>query len=319
MKKICCFFVSVLFLTLIFPILTGLLNPRKTSSPKAIRLPAESSFTVSCLNSETNTVTDVNLEEYLVGVLAAEMPAGYETEALKAQAVAARSYILSKLNTENPDHPNATVCTNSNHCKGWLSESDAKAKWKFTEKNRNWKKLQSAVQETEGEYMTYADQAIEAFFFASSGGRTENSEDVWQQGLPYLRSVESPEPAEEILSQVSLTISQFIQKINPHLDKPLSANTVPRFSDITRTQGGSVASINICGKTFSGTKLRNIFGLKSANFTVSVTSETVIFDVLGYGHGVGMSQKGANLMARQGKNYTEILSHYYTNIQIVKM
>lgn len=319
MKKICCFFVSVLSLTLIFPIFTGLLNPRKTSSPEAIRLPAESSLTASCLNSETNTVTDVNLEDYLVGVLAAEMPAGYAPEALKAQAVAARSYILSKLNTENPDHPNATVCTNPNHCKGWLSESDAKAKWKFTEKNRNWKKLQSAVKETEGEYMTYADQAIEAFFFASSGGRTENSEDVWQQGLPYLRSVESPEPAEEILSQVSLTNLQFIQKINPHLDKPLPTDTAPWFSDITRTQGGSVASISICGKTFSGTEIRNIFGLKSANFTVSAASETVTFDVLGYGHGVGMSQKGANLMAQQGKNYTEILSHYYTNIQIVKM
>ena len=319
MKKYCCFFVPFLLLAFIFPILTGFLNPRKLSAPESAKPYAETPIMVSCLNCETNTLTNVNLEEYLVGVLAAEMPASYEAEALKAQAVAARSYILSKLNTLNPDHPNATICTSSNHCKGWLSESNAKSKWNFTEKNQNWKKLQRAVSETVGEYMSYSDQAIEAFFFASSGGRTENSEDVWQQGLPYLRSVESPEPAEEILSQVSLTSSQFIKKINPHLDKPLSENTAPWFSDIARTQGGSVASINICGKTFSGTEVRRIFELKSANFTISIAQGTVDFNVLGYGHGVGMSQKGANQLAKQGKSYTEILSHYYTNIQIVKM
>lgn len=322
MKKPYIYTILLIFISLILPIALGLCNPLSADKmPESSDIAPEGSesVSVSCLNAETNTVSLVSLEEYLVGVLAAEMPANYEFEALKAQAVAARSYILSRTTRENPDHPTAAICTSPIHCKGWLSEADAKANWKTEEQLLNWEKLKAAVDATRGEYMIHDDAVVEAFFFSSGGGRTENSEDVWQAELPYLRSVESPEIPSESLSQISFSNSEFIRKINPYMNEPLATGTVPIISDVSRTDGGSVASLTVCGKVFRGTQIRSIFGLKSANFTVIVEGDSVRFDVIGSGHGVGMSQKGANLMAKNGKKYTEILSHYYTNIQIAKM
>ena len=316
------FFTIILFsFIFIFPCLLGLCFPRKPNSipgnPQSSSDNAEN-FTVSCLNTKTNSVSEVKLEDHLVGVLAAEMPASYEVEALKAQAVAARSYILSKLDKTNPEHPNAAICTNPAHCKGWLPESEAKEKWSDKEKNAYWQKLRAAVTATTGECMLYDNQAVEACFFASGGSRTENSEDVWQASLPYLRSVENNEYSDTTLSQTTFSAKEFIQKLN-NAGTQLPLGTAPTVSDISRTDGGAVASATLCGKTFKGTEIRKIFGLKSANFTVTVAPDSVTFDVIGNGHGVGMSQKGANSMAKDGKNYTEILLHYYTNIQIVKM
>jgi stage II sporulation protein D len=255
-----------------------------------------------------------------VGVLAAEMPAIYEQDALMAQAVAARSYILSKSNSPNADHPTAVICTDPAHCKGWLSQEEAEGKWKAGERKKYWKKLKSAVRDTCGEYMIYGDEVVEAFFFATSGGKTENSEDVWSTSLPYLRSVESPEDeyGKNYRSSAVFTFDEFYSTIKPYVGNIPKGGT-PDISRPKRTQGGSVAEITICGKTLKGSEVRGIFGLKSANFTVTVYDGKVTFDVVGYGHGVGMSQTGANEMAKNGKKYTEILQHYYTNIQIVKM
>ncbi len=320
MKHIAIFLMSVL---LLFPVLLALCLPREIQpkeSEGTYQVKADELF-VACLNVKTNEVSMVNLEEHLVGVLAAEMPAAYEPDALKAQAVAARSYILSKMNVPNAQHPTAIICTDPNHCKGWLSKEDALAKWKTEEQKKNWKKLKSAVKGTRGEYMMYEDEVVEAFFFATSGGKTENSEDVWSTSLPYLRSVESPEDknGKNYYSSAVFTLDEFYSKISPYFADKLPRATAPQISAPKRTEGGGIAEISICGKTFRGGEIRSIFGLKSANFTVTVSDDKVIFDVLGYGHGVGMSQTGANEMAKNGKKYTEILKHYYTNIQIVKM
>ncbi len=276
---------------------------------------------ISCLDTKTNTVFESDIEEYLVGVLAAEMPASYEMEALKAQAVAARSYILSNMDTPNPKHPSANVCTDSTHCKAWLSEADAKAKWKSFDKILYWNKLRSAVDSTRGEYMVYDDQVVEAFFFASSGGKTENSEDVWGSSRPYLKSVESSgdTSSSDCYSTLALGLSDFKSKLQPFFSQSLGSDTPLQIGTITRTQGGSVAEIVLFGKPFKGTEIRSVFGLRSANFIIDTVDDKVIFKVAGYGHGVGMSQVGANYMAKSGQNYTEILSHYYTNIQIVKL
>jgi len=323
MKKNQISLIALFSLLFVFPAALGLCFPRPINQTAHHSSKSESqlqNFTVTCLNTKTNTVSEVNLEEHLTGVLAAEMPASYELDALKAQAVAARSYILSKLGRTNPEHPEAVICTNPTHCKGWLSEEDAKAKWKTSEQNYNWNKLKSAVLSTEGEYMIYGDTVVEACFFSSGGTRTENSEDVWQASLPYLRSVENPEAAESTISQAIFTNEEFMNALAPHLDSTASdISPLPVITNISRTNGGSVATITICGKIFKGTEIRSIFGLKSANFTVNTDASTVTFEVIGNGHGVGMSQKGANQMAKNGKKYTEILSHYYTNIQIVKM
>ncbi|MBR2453100.1 MAG: stage II sporulation protein D [Clostridia bacterium] len=322
MKKLC-MPVFYIFLPLIIPMMVGLTFPRATGS--RISFPfsnkAEISDTITTLNIKTKTTEKIPLETYLVGVLAAEMPASYEEEALKAQSVAARSYIISKMGGGNPDHPDAQVCTDPNHCKGWLSEEDAKSKWKKGDKNKYWKKLTNAVKSTKGEYMTYNAEVVEAFFFASSGGKTENSEDVWSSSRPYLRSVESYGEAlsENNVSTVTFTRSQFAEKLNPHLSQPLDPSKSPSISEPQRTEGGSVRSINISDKTFKGTELRSILGLKSANFTITQSSDSITFTVKGYGHGVGMSQTGANYMAKEGHTYKEILSHYYTDIEFSKL
>ncbi|MBQ9757080.1 MAG: stage II sporulation protein D [Clostridia bacterium] len=322
MKKLCMPVFYVL-LPLIIPMMVGLTFPRTTGSHISFPFSnkGEISDTITTLNVKTGTTEKIPMETYLVGVLAAEMPASYEEEALKAQAVAARSYIFSKLDTENPNHPSAQVCTDPNHCKGWLSEEDAKAKWNTADKNKYWKKLANAVKSTSGEYMTYKDQVVEAFFFASSGGKTENSEDVWSSSRPYLKSVESygESLAEDNISTVTFTHTQLAEKLTPHLSQTLDPSKPPSIGEPVRTEGGSVSTISIAGKTFKGTELRSILGLKSANFTVSATDTTVTFTVKGYGHGVGMSQTGANYMAKEGYTYKEILSHYYTDIEFSKL
>lgn len=324
MKKLYTYTTSFLLLVfLLFPGVLALCRPRRTmpkGMAEAQQGKADELF-VTCLNVKTNEVLNVDLEEHLVGVLAAEMPAAYEPESLKAQAVAARSYIISKSNVTNPGHPAAAICTDSNHCKGWLSLEEADAKWKPEERDKNRRKLQKAVKATRGEYMIYQDEVVEAFFFAASGGKTENSEDVWSTSLPYLRSVKSPEDeaSANYRSSAVFTLDEFCTKISPYVSGELPAGAAPSISAPKRTEGGSVAQITICGKTFKGSEIRSIFGLKSANFTVEVSEDKVRFDVVGYGHGVGMSQTGANEMAKLGKKYTEILKHYYTNIQIVKM
>ncbi len=319
MKYITAFLMSVF---LLFPVLLALRMPREIKNenlPKGYKSSGEELF-VSCLNVKTNDVSMVNIEEYLVGVLAAEMPAAYEPDALMAQAVAARSYILSKMDAVNSDHSNATICTDPNHCKGWISKEESFAKWKPEERKENWKKLQKVVTATRGEYMIYDDEVVEAFFFATSGGKTENSEDVWSTSLPYLRSVESPEDENgtNYRSTAVFTFNEFYSRISPYAGN-FPKGGAPSISAPRRTEGGSIAEITVCGKTFRGSEIRSIFGLKSANFTVTVLDDKVRFDVVGYGHGVGMSQTGANEMAKNGKKYTEILQHYYTNIQIAKM
>ncbi len=312
-----------ILLPLIIPMMMGLSFPRATES--LISFPfsnkMEISDTITTLNIKTQNTEKIPMETYLVGVLAAEMPASYEEEALKAQAVAARSYIISKMGGGNPEHPDAQVCTDPNHCKGWLSEDDAKAKWKKEDKNKYWKKLTNAVKSTRGEYMTYNAEVVEAFFFASSGGKTENSEDVWSSSRPYLRSVESYGEAlsESNVSTVTFSHQQFAEKLDPHLPEPLDPSKSPSINEPQRTEGGSVRSIKIAGKIFKGTELRNILGLKSANFTITQSNGSITFTVKGYGHGVGMSQMGANYMAKEGHTYKEILSHYYTDIEFSKL
>ncbi len=326
MKKL--FFSGISFILIfvgLLPAILGLCFPRRLdnrifSSP-FFHKNLGGDTVISCLDTKANTVFEIDIEEYLVGVLAAEMPASYEMEALKAQAVAARSYILSNMESQNPNHPNADVCTDSTHCKAWLSETDAKAKWKSFDKILYWNKLRSAVDSTRGECMVYDNQVVEAFFFASSGGKTENAEDVWGSSRPYLKSVESSgdTSSSDCYSTLALSLSDFKAKLQPFFTQHLNNETPLQIGKTTRTQGGSVAEIILFGRAFKGTEIRSIFGLRSANFTINTVDDKIIFKVAGYGHGVGMSQVGANYMAKSGQNYTEILSHYYTNIQIVKL
>lgn len=267
----------------------------------------------------------VKFEDYVAGVVAGEMPADFEMEALKAQAVAARTYSLSKIirsgDGGNPNHPSAPVCDDT-HCQVYR-DPDELSRIKSSEwMDTGWSKIKSAVESTKGQLMYYQDELVEQpLFHSSSGGKTENSEDVFVSAVPYLRSVDSTfeSSAPHYNEQVEIPLSEFSQKIkkgHSSLDtKSVNKNSI---KILERSSGGRVASLQVGNLTLKGREIREIFGLRSANFTVSVQESTVLFTTDGYGHGVGMSQWGANGMAQAGYKYTDILMHYYTGVEVYK-
>ena len=279
--------------------------------------------TIQVYRHATGKTESIPFEDYVKGVVAGEMPASFEMEALKAQAVAARTYSLSKIirsgGAGNPDHPSAPVCDDT-HCQVYRSPDELKqiksAEWMDT----GWPKIVSAVDSTKGQLMYYQGALVEQpLFHSSSGGKTENSEDVFVSALPYLRSVDSPyeATAPHQGEQAEVALSEFKQKIkqaNP--GKSLGTVNSETVRILERSAGGRVAAIQVGNLTLKGREIRDIFGLRSANFTVSVKGDTVLFTTDGYGHGVGMSQYGANGMAQAGYTYIDILTHYYTGVEV---
>jgi len=271
--------------------------------------------TISVYFKEENKTKDVKLEDYLVGVVSAEMPASFEIEALKAQAVAARSYAVYKVRSKASDsvHPEASVCTDHTHCKAYKSKDEARKSWgKDFEKNSQ--KIVSAIEATKGEILTYNGEVALAVFHAQTGGeKTENSSDVWGGKLPYLVSVEShsKESSPNFYSSADIPFNEFSEALKK--ENPLTKINSPEdIGEIKRSEGGGVKEITIGGVVFSGAKIRSLFSLRSSCFTIFADKNNVHFEVSGYGHGVGMSQYGANTMALEGYSYKEILMHYYS-------
>lgn len=269
--------------------------------------------------ADDNKVVTMKKEEYILGVLMAEMPASFELEALKAQAVAARTYTEEKLisNGSSSSHPGADICTDYTHCQAYISEENAKKGWG---KNASlyFEKCKKAVDETCGIVAVYNQTPIKAVFHAYASGNTENASEVWGGNVEYLKSVESPGDmsAPEFESRVEVPVNEFITALSNEGNIDFSGGIV--IGNVTYTQGGSVNEIEICNQKFKGTKLREIFGLKSACFSISVGDQSIVFNVKGYGHGVGLSQYGANYFAKQGLTYEEILKKYYTGITLSK-
>lgn len=310
MKRFIIILIAIILSVYIIPFaVIGLLAEQTNPAPTASR---DAAHTVSVYDKDTDKITEYDLEEYLIGVVAAEMPASYEAEALKAQAVAARSYILSREGSGNPDHKGADVCNDPSHCKAYLSAKEADKKWGAQWSEKYLDKIKSAVYDTKGEYIAYGGEAAVACFSAVSSGKTESAADVWGTDTPYLQSVDSPGDLtySNLTASVSVPLSEFCEKLG------VSSASV---GETSKTEGGSVKTINIGGKDFSGTQIRSLFGLKSANFELSINDGEAVFTTKGNGHGVGMSQYGANQMAKDGKNYTEILLHYYSNVTIEKL
>ena len=265
-------------------------------------------------------VEEMKREEYLKGVVAAEMPADFELEALKAQAVAARTYMEAHINDKDKKeaHKGADICTDYAHCAAWISKEDRFSSW-GDEAQKNWKKISSAVEETEGEAIFYDDKIISAVFHSTSGGRTENAEDVWSKSVPYLKGVESKgdELSPKFHSEVQISKAEFK---NVLLKEYSDANPESLFYDkIERTESGGIKSIIVLGIKITGPEFRKLFNLKSTNAEISENEDNIIIKTKGYGHGVGMSQYGANYMAQHGKSYKEILTHYYSGVEIKKV
>ena len=267
-----------------------------------------------------DTTEQMTLERYLTGVVRGEMPASFEMEALRAQAAAERSYVYYQLAAGRKDaHPDADFCTDHTCCSAYLSETAAREKWggDFAPWNT---RVEQAVSDTDGQVVLYNGRPILAVFHSSSAGRTAAAGDVWSGDLPYLVSVDSPEGEETVpnyYSTVTFTASEAKEKLlAAHPELKLSGTPDRWFGAAAENGSGRVETIAVGGTDIEGTELRRIFGLRSACFTVAADSESVTFRVTGYGHGVGMSQYGANQLAREGRTWQEILEWYYTGTTV---
>ena len=264
------------------------------------------------------TVATMAMDDYLWCVVAAEMPAAFEPEALKAQAVAARTYTYAKMERTTGTHPEADVCTDITCCQAYRTREDAAASW-GTNAQMYTDKIAAAVADTDGVAVLYEGSPIQAVFFSSADGRTVDAVEVWGNSVPYLTGVDSPEGEEvpNYHSTVTLTAEEFKSKLlakYPGAD--LSGDPSGWFSHTVSNSAGGVSSVDVGGVTVSGQELRTLFSLRSTSFIVSAGAEGVTFSVTGYGHGVGMSQYGANALAQEGKSYEEILKWYYTGVEV---
>lgn len=265
-------------------------------------------------------VQELDMGTYLVGVVRAEMPAAFADEALKAQAVAARTYTYYKmLHGGSAAHPQADACDDINCCKAYMDAQTAAASWGDRAETYE-AKLRAAVADTDGECVLYEGEPVLAAFHSSSAGRTQDAADVWSSALPYLQSVTSPEDESTVpnyRSSASFSTGELRSVLQTALpEAALSGPASGWFTAVQQNAAGAVTSAAVGGVSVSGSRLRTILGLRSACFTMSFQGDTVTFSVTGYGHGVGMSQYGANVLAADGMDYREILTWYYTDTTV---
>lgn len=264
-------------------------------------------------------VDRVPLEEYVRGVIAAEMPIEFELEALKAQALAARTYIIRRLAEKDfsgVPEKDAWVTDTVAH-QVFLPEPTLKSRWGPEEYRKNMEKLNRAVKETDGKILTYEGKPINATFFSTSNGYTENSEDYWNVHVPYLRSVPSPwdkSISPEFKKTVRISLADFSSKLR--LGAVPASATAVGMKVVELTPGHRIAKLKLAGKTYTGREVREALGLNSSQFQWTVKGNVVEITTFGYGHGVGMSQWGANGMAQAGKTAEEIVRYYYTGISV---
>ena len=264
------------------------------------------------------TVETMSMGDYLWRVVAAEMPASFEPDALRAQAVCARTYALWKLNAQSHQEDGADICADSACCQAYLTPEDAAQKWGANAQPYS-QKIAGAVADTDGQVLTYNGSPIQAVFFSSAAGSTAGAEEVWGRALPYLVPVDSPEGDEvpNYRSTVTLTADEVRTLAQgAGLGCDLSGEPDRWFTDIVRSASGRVASLKLGGAELSGGAARSLFSLRSTAFEVAGAEGAFTFSVTGYGHGVGLSQYGANALAKQGKGWREILAHYYTGAEL---
>ena len=336
MKKIFIYFLVLIFICFAIPIIFTQEFSTRTYSPSVENnalveenIVEESTYdydkynTIKLLHTDTGKIQEIDLDEYLYGVVSAEMPASFEEEALKAQAVVARTYTIYKIVNNDGKHGEADICDDSSCCQAWISKEDRFARWEEKEQETNWKKIVNAVNSTQGKIITYEGKPINAFFHSNSGGATEAPIDVWGgSGYPYLQSVStSGEDAySQYSSEATFTKDEFIKKIKEvHSDFEIDFDKDDCIKVEEYTEGNRVKTIKIGNLELSGVEVRTIFGLRSANFKVTISDDEIKFEVIGYGHGVGMSQTGADSLAKEGYSYEDIIHHYYTDVKIENM
>ena len=259
-----------------------------------------------------NNIQVLNLEDYLVGVVSSEVPASFEEEAIKAQAVAARTYALKQIENKK-DLPYDV--TDDTQTQVYQTDEELKEKWKDNY-DKYINKIKKCVNETKGEYVTYNNQIIYAFFFSTSNGKTEDNKNVFGQDLPYLKVVDSSFDEKEtnnFYNEKTFNLSDFYSNLG------LEYNDNLNITDEIRTESGRVSSIKINQVEFTGRNFQNKLSLRSNDFTIKKENNIVKITTKGFGHGVGLSQYGANALAKQNKNYKDILKYYYQGTEIQKL
>lgn len=274
--------------------------------------------------TSTNKIVTIDLENYVVGVVCAEMPIEFDKEALKAQAVAARTFAIAHISAyggQKYKGAHGADVTDSIDCQVYMGKEERLSKWPTKLRDEYWNKVCEAVKETSGQVLTYNNKLVmEPYYFAVSSGETENAKEVLGEDIKYLRSVPSPgeEGVRKYKSKVSISYINFINKVNDVFPKSNLnlINVRTAVEVLERNKTGSVKTIKIGNTTTSGSKFRSIMRLNSTNFQIKCNISGFEFDCTGYGHGLGMSQWGAEAMAKGGSKYDEILRHYYTGIEI---
>ena len=265
--------------------------------------------------TQEDRLTQMTMEGYVCGVVAAEMPAQYHLEALKAQAVAARTRAMWQKEQGGCElHPGADICTDSAHCQGYATLSECRSRWGDSyEAYRD--RLVQAQRETAGQWIAYEDKPISVLYHAISAGRTEDAQTVFAQSVPYLVSVESGEneSVRGYQTETAFSFEELEQKLH------CSAADVRRTLSIGGyTNSGRVSHVQYDGKTMEATEFRGLLGLRSTCFSITMNDDGVVFHQRGYGHGVGVSQAGADSMATPGADYEQILQHYFTGVEIIR-
>lgn len=263
------------------------------------------------ISDEDGTLSKMPLEDYVLSVVLREMPAGFEIEALKAQAVVARTYALRRVQSGGK-HGNAAVCTMPSCCQG-VCTPDEYLKSGGTQESID--KVKEAVEATAGLVLVYKNELIDATYFSCSGGSTEDAQAVWGTDVPYLQSVKSPgeEEAKHYVDTVEFSSYEFLSRLG-FADCREKKVTI---GQIVYTDGDGIDIIDICGTQFSGVELRKLLGLRSTSFLISAVGDTVTITTKGFGHRVGMSQYGADAMAANGASFQEILLHYYQGVELI--
>jgi len=263
-------------------------------------------------------VKEVTMAEYLPFALAAEVPANFSEEALKAQAVAARTYILYCTEHVNPKHPEADICTEAGCCMAYAEETELRGVW-GEEYDKNMTTIKAAVTDTDGQVLTFEANPILASFHSSSAGKTEDGTELWGE-VPYLVSVNSPETKNDVpdyVTNVEVTKENFRETVLLlKTDAVFSDNPSEWVSNTELDESGRVRNVTIGGAVLSGSEMRKLFALRSTAFVLEYKDGIFLFTVTGYGHGLGMSQYGANVMAKNGFDYKEILAHYYPQTEL---
>lgn len=310
------FYAIIIFLiiTLGLPLLVNMLTgPEPEVGDMKVRL----------YHHDTGKIEELPLNEYVTGVVAAEMPAAFPVEALKAQAVAARTYVLKRLTAGgvmNSEHPGADVCDDPRHAQAWLSRGQMRERWGAINYYRYYYKIRRAVDATTNMVITYNGKLIDPVYHSACGGRTEDSGAVWKYSVPYLKSVNCPyETDPRPVQTASFTLDQARKALGIDLAAvPVSTGGSP-VKITGRTDTGRVSTVEVGGVELPATLVRQRLGLRSTNFGCRLEDDKLVFTTVGYGHGVGMCQYGAKGFAEHGYSYEEILKHYYTGVEVEEL